>query len=204
MRLLERADQVVVPSADVARRLARHAPALRIGIEPHDEVARADVAARPPRPAGGPLRVLTVGAISRIKGFEVLRRLAESARGLALPIEFALLGYSMDDMRLSQVGVTLLGRYFDNELSQRIDAYDPDVILIPSIWPETYCYVLSGALASGRSVAVFDIGAQADRVREHGGRHLVLPLALVDDGAALAQALLDGAGRSTEPSRQAA
>ena len=78
-------------------------------------------------------------------------------------------------------------------LADKIAAHDPHLILVPSIWPETYCYVLSGALASGRAVAVFDLGAQAARTRAAGAGHLVLPLALSTAPLALAQALLDGA-----------
>jgi hypothetical protein len=57
---------------------------------------------------------------------------------------------------------------------------DPDLILIPSIWPETYCYTLSHALASGRPVAGFDLGAVGTRLRDAGlagERCAVLPLA---------------------------
>jgi hypothetical protein len=66
------------------------------------------------------------------------------------------------------------------------------VILIASIWPETYCYTLSHALASGRPVAGFDIGAVGTRLRDAGlaGRQIgaratVLPLKLARDPAAL-------------------
>jgi hypothetical protein len=61
------------------------------------------------------------------------------------------------------------------------------------VWPETYCYVLSGALNSGRKVAVFDLGAQADRAREHDLRHLVLPLEWVDHPDQLLASLIQAA-----------
>jgi hypothetical protein len=89
--------------------------------------------------------------------------------------------------------VRLLGRYTDDQLLTRIEQADPHVIFIPSIWPETYCYVLSGALRSGRKVAVFDLGAQADRTRQHDARHLVLPLALAEQPAPLLARLVSAA-----------
>ena len=46
-----------------------------------------------------------------------------------------------------------------------IEQVDPDVIWVPSLWPETYCYTLTAALVSGRAVAAFDLGAQANRLR---------------------------------------
>jgi hypothetical protein len=92
--------------------------------------------------ADGRPRVLVIGAINHVKGFEVLagwrRRPA-----VALPLTLGLLGYSSDDARLAALGVQLQGRYFDHELPEKIAGFAPDLILIPSIWPETYCYVLT-------------------------------------------------------------
>ncbi|HEV8689075.1 MAG TPA: glycosyltransferase [Ideonella sp.] len=190
LQLLAAAQQIVVPSPDVARRLAQLAPQLKVCIEPHED----DPPPREGPPAlvspGEDLRVLVIGAISRIKGYDVVLGLAQSVRSRALPLKVSLLGYSMDDPRLAEQGVALLGRYFDNELLEKISAADPHVVLIPSIWPETYCYVLSGALRSGRRIAVFDLGAQAERSRQHDAQHLLLPLSLAERPDELADRLL--------------
>ena len=122
--------------------------------------------------------------------------MADTVRMQALPVHLALLGYSTDDTRLAASGVEMLGRYFDAELQAKIAAYEPHVILVPSVWPETYCYVLSSALASGRRVAVFDLGAQAERARAHDPDHIVFPLALADYPAAMMEALLAAARAS--------
>lgn len=188
--LLRAAAQVIVPSADVARRLAALAPGVEVQIEPHEPDPPSMLHRHWSPPATRPLKVLVVGAINRIKGYDVLLGLARQVREASLPIEVALLGYSSDDGALAMAGVRLLGRYFDHEILQRIEEQDPDLVMVPSIWPETYCYVLSSAFASGRRIVVFDLGAQADRCREHDPRHLVLPLALAQDPAGLATALL--------------
>jgi O-antigen biosynthesis protein len=200
LKLLAAAHQVIVPSVDVARRLAQLAPQLNVLVEPHEDDP--PPRALPPQavPPGVDLRVLVVGAISRIKGYDVLLGLAQTARARELPLKVSLLGYSMDDPRLADAGVTLMGRYFDNELQEKIEAADPHLVLIPSIWPETYCYVLSGALRSGRRIAVFDLGAQAERTRLHDAHHLLLPLALADRPSDLADLLL---GASLPPLAQA-
>jgi GT2 family glycosyltransferase/glycosyltransferase involved in cell wall biosynthesis len=193
LRLLEAADRIVVPSEDVARRLAKLSSGLKVRVEPHEEPLAPCEIERPRVGAGETLRVLTIGAISRIKGYEVLLGLAEAVRARALPVNLALLGYSTDDTRLASHGVEMLGRYFDNELQAKIAAYDPHVILIPSIWPETYCYVLSSALASGRRVAAFDLGAQSERARAHDPDHLLFPLELAHRPAEMMDALLAAA-----------
>jgi hypothetical protein len=131
LRLLQAAQQVVVPSADVARRLAKLSPELKVQVEPHEEPPPARAIPRPLIRQGETLRVLTIGAISRIKGYEILHGLAEVVRLQAAPVNLALLGYSADDTRLAASGVEMLGRYFDNELQDKIAAYDPHVILVP-------------------------------------------------------------------------
>lgn len=193
LHLLATANQVVVPSDDVARRMIRLLPNLKPEVEPHEDEPPPRVSASPLVPADQSVRVMVIGAISRIKGYDVLLGLARAARSAQLPLEFSLLGYSMNDGELASHGVRLLGRYFDNELGERIHQADPHLILVPSVWPETYCYVLSGALHSGRRVAVFDLGAQADRARKHDPHHLVLPLALADQHEELARLLLGSA-----------
>jgi O-antigen biosynthesis protein len=190
LHLLSAAQQVVVPSADVARRLAQMAPQLQVTVEPHEDEPPPHELTPPVLGPGEPLRVLVIGAISRIKGYDVVLGLAQSVRSRGLPLKVSLLGYSMDDPRLADHGVALLGRYFDNELLEKVSAADPHVVLIPSIWPETYCYVLSGALRSGRRIAVFDLGAQAERARRHDPGHLLLPLELAGRPDELADRLL--------------
>jgi O-antigen biosynthesis protein len=196
--LLRSAGEVVVPSQDVAARLERFLPGKAIRIQPHEDTPAAPALVLPPLGEGEPLRLLVVGAISRIKGYEVVLSLAETVRSQALPLQISLLGYSANDTRLSSLGVTLLGRYFDNDLLERIEANNPHIVLIPSIWPETYCYVLSGAMRSGRRIAVFDLGAQAERVRAHHASHIVMPLELAAQPRALSELLLDTAARHAE------
>jgi GT2 family glycosyltransferase/glycosyltransferase involved in cell wall biosynthesis len=191
LAVLAAARAIEVPDADVARRLQRYFPRLALTVVPHEDA----IAVRRPGPArtqfdgAAPARVLAIGALSAIKGYAVLRELAAWAGTHAAPLHLELLGYSMDDDLLEAAGVTVHGRYDDRALAARIDALAPDLILVPSVWPETYCYVLSAALESGRRTAVFDLGAQGRRLREHGGG-LLLPLALAGDPAGLAAAIL--------------
>ena len=58
---------------------------------------------------------------------------------------------------------------------------------LPSVWPETWCYALGGALRAGLPVVAFDLGAQAERLRATG-RGRLLPLGL--PAAAINNALL--------------
>lgn len=50
---------------------------------------------------------------------------------------------------------------------------------MPSIWPETYSFVLSEAMALGLPIVAFDLGAQAERLADRGNASLVDPNATV-------------------------
>ncbi|TDM09680.1 MAG: hypothetical protein C4K60_10755 [Ideonella sp. MAG2] len=154
--LMQQAKQVRVPDIDVAQRLARYEPTLKMMLKPHETppAAPADTS-HPPAVQ----HVLVIGGLNEPKGFDVLRQTAASPEARAAGLRFTLLGHSINDEALRQAGVTVLGRYEEATLNQRIEDQQPDLIWLPSIWPETYSYVLSAAMESGRRVAAFKIGA---------------------------------------------
>jgi hypothetical protein len=93
-----------------------------------------------------------------------------------LPLEFRVLGSTDRDAafgRLGNVGVT--GPYREQDVYQKLATLGCHLAFLPSLWPETYMYTLSIAMAAGLYVIAFDVGAQAERLRAWGwGR--VLPL----------------------------
>ena len=100
--------------------------------------------------------------------------------------------------RISAAGIKITGLYANERVPGLIDEADPDVILIPSTWPETYCYTLSHALRSGRPAAGFDIGAIGTRLRaaaRQGAPVILLPLDFARDPARLLAALQSTSGR---------
>ena len=182
---LAAADRVIAPSRDAARRIARHFPNLTPEVTPWEQDA-------PPRheptPPTATLRVAVIGAIGEEKGYNVLLACLRDARARALPIEFVLVGYSADDERLLQAGPAFItGEYTEPAAVPLIREQRAHVALIPSIWPETWCFALTRAWQAGLPAVVFDLGAQADRVRATG-RGTVLPLGL--DPARVNDALL--------------
>lgn len=176
-RALQAADRLLVPDKDVADRLARYFPDLRIDVMPHEDMDRPAPARHAPLP--GPdekLRIVVVGAISRIKGYDVVLACARDARRRKLPLEFQVLGYSMSDRRLEAAGVTVTGRYLEEDALDKLDQLAPHVAWLPSLWPETYSYTLSLALKAGLPVFAFDVGAIARRLRSLDQAEGLLPL----------------------------
>ncbi len=206
-RELADARRVVAPSEDAARRIARHFPGIRPVVVPWEDDRpdlslerlasmsslgpRASVAARAatlarvsPGPGAGPApdvrpaRIVVIGGIGREKGYDVLLDCLADAGARALPLEFVVVGHTPDDMALIDLGcVFVTGEYRDEDAVALIAEQQADLAFLPSIWPETWCFTLSLAWRAGLPAAVFDIGAQADRIRA-AGRGMVLPLGL--------------------------
>ena len=170
---LSAAAEVRVPDADVAARLARYYPGLRTTVVPHDDAVPRETERTVRR--GGGLRIAVIGAIGPIKGFDAILGLARHAAMRRLDVQLTVIGYTRNDVAAREAGITVTGAYTNDRVQELIDQADPDVIWIPSVWPETYCYTLSIALRSGRPVTAFDIGAQAARVRR-AGTGTLLPL----------------------------
>jgi glycosyltransferase involved in cell wall biosynthesis len=119
-----------------------------------------------------------VGAIGPEKGYDVLLACARDAAWRGLALEFVVVGHTFDDRRLLDTGCAFItGRYDEAEATALIRAQGAHLAFLPSIWPETWCFALGAAWRAGLSAAVFDIGAQAERVRATG-RGWILPLGL--------------------------
>jgi len=180
-RVLQAAARVWVPDEDVAERLRRYYSDLRIEILPHEQLELSPASIPEPRiRRGEPLRIAVIGAISKLKGYDVLLACARDAGRRRLPLEYHLLGYSIKDEPLVQAGVRITGRYLEPEAETKLKAIAPHVVWFPYTWPETYSYTLSLALRGGYPVFAFDLGAIARRLRAIGHPGALWPLALAD------------------------
>ncbi len=191
-RLFTGARCVVTPSEDTAARIRRHFPSIRPVPVPHED----DTALpNPAQAATGPrCRVCVIGAIGIQKGYQVLLDCARDAAARDLPLEYVVVGHTIDDRRLLATGrVFVTGSFTTNEAVSLIKAQQATIALLPSIWPETWCFTLAEAWRAGLSVAAFDIGAPAERIRRTG-RGFLLPLGLPPH--AINNALVAAAGLS--------
>lgn len=116
------------------------------------------------------LHIGVVGEISRAKGAAVVAELARHLHRSSSPVRLSVIGTLAKEY---QTGIPETGRYRVAELPELLDRTGVNVCLVPSIWPETFCYVAEELLRLGMPVAVFDLGAPAERVRR-AARGLVL------------------------------
>lgn len=167
-RFFKKAQAILSPSEDVLRRIERRIPIDHALVRPHEDGLPAVM--RRAAPAGHRvLRVATIGAIGRHKGADLLHSLALDAQARDLPIAFTIAGYSCDHERMRGAGIWESGRYDDEVEALRVlDEERIDLVLLPAIWPETFSYTLSLALAAGVPPVVFDLGAPAERLKALG------------------------------------
>lgn len=167
-RLLEQARHVFVPSRDAGQRIARMWPAARVQWAPHTDIAAPDGLPVPqvaPLDPGRPLRIAVIGALSIIKGADLLEESAILAARQQLPLEFHLLGYAYRDLRTQpRAALTVHGAYAEQDLPRLLDWLQPDVVWFPALWPETYSYTLSACLQAGLPVIAPDLGAFPERL----------------------------------------
>jgi glycosyltransferase involved in cell wall biosynthesis len=187
--ILAGARTVLVPHEDVARRIEDYFPGIDALVRPH--VEHLHFPQQVPDPDRDSLRhIVLVGALGEHKGSAVLAAVARSSSALGLPLRFTVIGYTDRDAELHGLdNVRITGHYQDEDLPDLLRRHRVDVFWLPAVWPETFSFTLSAALASGRPVVTFDLGAPAARLRELGRGQHALPLRLIDTPAVLAQAL---------------
>ncbi|MBL4807935.1 MAG: glycosyltransferase [Rhodobacteraceae bacterium] len=100
-----------------------------------------------------------LGDIGHCKGAGFLKQAAENIAGHQLIV----VGNIDPTYRHPKIRVT--GTYKLDDLGQIVAANQINCWLIPSVWPETFSYTTHEVLATGLPVFTFDLGAQAEAVK---------------------------------------
>ncbi len=110
-----------------------------------------------------------IGNMSLHKGIKVVADLASYIDSNGIPVKLHFFG----DIPAHIIGeiqfgcVVEHGRYDKFQLPKLMEKNQIDLIFIPSIWPETFSYTTEEAIKMNISVAVFDLGAPAERIKEY-------------------------------------
>lgn len=175
--LFSQANKVIVPDEDVKIRLENYFPTIDFNVAPHEAINSQQIQLQPPViKSHEKLKIVVIGGVGKIKGYEVLLACAQDAKKRKLPLEFLLMGYSLNDKTLQKFDVKITGRYLDSEAQAYLTRLQAHIVWLPSLWPETYSYTLSLALAGGYQVATFDLGAIARRLHAINAREHLMPL----------------------------
>jgi glycosyltransferase involved in cell wall biosynthesis len=187
--VLRAAQRLIAPSQFVADWYAAHGAPLRtLQVIPHGLPLLPPSQSRVQGDAGRPFRFGYIsGGLTPQKGIHIL---VEAARQLPAAIELWVAGDEGADpdyaARLRAAASTetrFLGRLSRRQVWDMLAQID--VLVVPSLWYETFAFVISEAFAAGVPVIASNLGPLAGRVQHEGDGLLVPP----DDAAALRQAL---------------
>jgi glycosyltransferase involved in cell wall biosynthesis len=113
----------------------------------------------------GKLHIGVIGGISYAKGASILNQLVTYIEEKKLQVKVTLLGEI--DPAFHNAKINVLGRYERNELPYLIEKNEINVILFPSIFPETFSYVTSEVMIMKMPIAYFDIGAVPEKLKSY-------------------------------------
>jgi glycosyltransferase involved in cell wall biosynthesis len=165
-RCLAAADEVRCFSEASRKLLLKGYPMLdpaRLTLVPH----KVDfMPARAPRlDPSAPLGIGVVGEISAQKGAHIVTEIAsllEHEGGEGRIVVIGALDAACASPRLKATGP-----YRRGDLVDLIEANGVNMFLFPSIWPETFSYVVAELMAMHVPIVAFDLGAPAERLRQY-------------------------------------
>ena len=169
-RLLGQARYVITPSADTGGRMQHFVPTASVKVVPHASLELVPPVHPKPSPrrlsGAQPLKIVVLGALSKIKGADILEEVALLAASKKIPVEFHLLGFAYRSLRTEPKSrLKVHGAYEEADLAQLLQSLQADAVWFPAVWPETYSYTLSASLEAGLPVIAPNIGAFGERLQ---------------------------------------
>lgn len=158
--------------------------AARIRIQPHDTAYLGPPVAPYEAPRGHFTTIAVVGFISEYKGAAIVKEMAELIAREELPARIVVFG-SLEGARPTP-SLAVTGPYAPGDLPVLLRREGVSVALLPSIVHETFSYVTAELMHFGVPLAVFDIGAPAERVRGYARGRII---SRIDARIALAELL---------------
>ena len=118
-----------------------------------------------PRPSAA-LNIAVLGVLSKHKGAEVVRNLLRHLEETADLHSTTLFGEWMSQHAVPQ-SLKLNGRFKAKDLPKLMEKSGIQVVLFPSICPETFSFTLSEIFAMELPVVGYEIGAQGRRIADY-------------------------------------
>lgn len=164
-------NEIIVFSKDSANILKRSYPKLNnIRVIPH-EVAFIRKVNLPKRTEQ--LTIGVIGVITVPKGENIIKEMVKLIRERQLPVHITVVGYTINVIPDDEI-VSITGKYDRDDLPDVLERNRIDIVLIPSICPETFSYTTSEAICMGIPVACFNIGAQAEKIKQYN-KGIIIP-----------------------------
>lgn len=171
LAFLKGAEKVTAPSKNTADIVKKYYPQINIDVQEHEIPDHLQKTYKKEFAQEKILHISVLGAIGIQKGSKIIYELVEKIEHEKLPIKITVIGYT-DRQSSAYINesntLEITGPYDNRQVSKLLADYNTAIVLIPSVWPETYSYTVSEAIYSGYKVLAFNIGAPADRIVETG------------------------------------
>lgn len=160
------ADRIFVPSQSAAEVLTKTIPKLRskLIVRPHGSNNNSTIETS--HVMQSPLNIAFLGGLSKVKGSQFITQLLTDQR--SPEFNWFLIG-DIGDPELEKIDlphIKKFGRYKQDQLPNILEDSQIDLIVLCSVWPETFSYTLSEAWLANTPVIVGPFGAPAERVAE--------------------------------------
>jgi glycosyltransferase involved in cell wall biosynthesis len=200
---LELCEMIFTPSESAKSYLLQAYPELRgkTQVIPHGiDIDGGDYL---PKPSDGKLRVAFVGGINTIKGADVILKMIRQGPSW---IDWSIIGGIGDRelLTLQRKNLWQYGWYDRNKLPELLSEKKIDVVCLPSLSAETFCYTLSEVTACHIPCIVTDIGALGERVKSMGFGWTVPIDSAAEDMLSILEELHSHPSMITDAGRQAA
>jgi O-antigen biosynthesis protein len=174
-RFLDKADRVFAPSEWARDTLQKYYPGVEVSLaspwpEKQDDASTIDVSNAHDLPNDARRHIGVLGAIGPEKGSRHVEALVARIRARRLPLRMVVVGYTDREQRYrSTDGVLIVhGPYEKREIEALLDRYGIQLLVFPTVWPETFSYTLSEGWLAGRPALVPPSGALQERVLATG------------------------------------
>ncbi len=111
------------------------------------------------------MKIAVIGQLTYIKGLPVVEDMINHIEEKSLDIE--ILQFGKIEKEIKSKYFKSHGSYNRHDLVEILSQNNIDIILIPSIWPETFSYTTQEAIEMNAPLAVFDLGAPAQRLKDY-------------------------------------
>jgi len=112
-----------------------------------------------------------IGHLSLAKGAELAAKIVERSLVEFPRLEFHMIG-EFKGKRPKTTNIKFHGAYDRSNLTSIISRLQIDIVIIPSIWPETYNIITDEVVSSGTRVIVSPLGAMQERFNENPFVHV--------------------------------
>ncbi|MCS7299817.1 MAG: glycosyltransferase [Spirochaetia bacterium] len=119
------------------------------------------------------LHIGIVGTIyNTAKGEKIIKDLVNLIIEKKLPIKITIIGEIKNPPLFTSI-LSITGKYTSSKLPEIIEKSGVNIFFFPSIWPETFSYVVHELMSMNLPIVAFNIGAQAEYLQNYPNSRLI-------------------------------